>query len=75
MSDDNGVIKGAILKLALGEEGASEVMKYLSPREVQKLGEAMAGMKAIQQEQVETVLADFNTLADQNSSLGLDSDD
>jgi flagellar motor switch protein FliG len=75
MSDNNGVTKGAILMLALGEEGAAEVMKYLSPREVQKLGEAMTSMKAIQQEQVETVLADFSNIADQNSSLGLDSDD
>src|SRR3569833_1353957 len=72
---DNGITKGAILMLALGEEGASEVMKYLGPREVQKLGEAMTSMKAIPQEEVETVLHDFNNVADQNSSLGLDSDD
>ncbi len=72
---DNGITKGAILMLALGEEGAAEVMKYLGPREVQKLGEAMTSMKAIPQEEVETVLHDFNAVADQNSSLGLDSDD
>jgi flagellar motor switch protein FliG len=72
---ENGITKGAILMLALGEEGASEVMKYLGPREVQKLGEAMTSMKSIPQEEVETVLNDFNTVADQNSSLGLDSDD
>jgi len=72
---DTGVTKGAILMLALGEEGASEVMKYLGPREVQKLGEAMTSMKAIPQEEVETVLQHLNEVADQNSSLGLDSDD
>lgn len=74
MSEHNGIVKGAILMLALGEEGAAEVMKYLGPREVQKLGEAMTSMKSIPQEQVETVLHDFNIVADQNSSLGLDSD-
>ena len=74
MSDNNGVTKGAILMLALGEEGASEVMKFLGPREVQKLGEAMTSMKAIAQEQVENVLEDFNNVANLNSSLGLDSD-
>ena len=74
MSDNNGITKGAILMLALGEEGAAEVMKYLGPREVQKLGEAMTSMKAIAQEQVEAVLNDFNHIASQNSSLGLDSD-
>ena len=75
MSDNNGITKGAILMLALGEHGASEVMKFLGPREVQKLGEAMTGMKSIPQEDVETVLEDFNKVADNNSSLGLDSDD
>lgn len=72
---NDGVTKGAILMLALGEEGAAEVMKYLGPREVQKLGEAMTSMKAIPQETVETVLEEFGSAADQNSSLGLDSDD
>ncbi len=75
MSDNSGVVKGAILMLALGEEGASEVMKFLGPKEVQKLGEAMSNMKSIAQNEVETVLRDFNEIADQNSSLGVDSDD
>ncbi|MBZ0068933.1 MAG: flagellar motor switch protein FliG [Thiobacillus sp.] len=75
MSDNSGVVKGAILMLALGEEGASEVMKFLGPKEVQKLGAAMTSMKSIAQNEVETVLHDFNQIADQNSSLGVDSDD
>ena len=75
MSEHQGITKGAILMLALGEEGASEVMKYLTPREVQKLSEAMTTMKAISHEEVVVVLNDFNTFADNNSSLGLDSDD
>ncbi len=72
---DTGIHKAAVLMLALGEEGAAEVMKYLGPREVQKLGEAMTSMKAIPREQVEQALASFNEVADQNSSLGLDSDE
>ena len=75
MSDTTGLTKGAILMLALGEEGAAQVMKYLGPREVQKLGETMTSMKSIPQEHVESVLEDFNTVVDQNSSLGLDSND
>jgi flagellar motor switch protein FliG len=75
MSDNSGVTKGAILMLALGEEGASQVMKFLGPREVQKLGEAMTSMKSIPQEEVVNVLEDFNTVVDSNSSLGLDSND
>lgn len=61
--------------LALGEEEASEVMKHLSPREVQKLGAAMTAMKTIGHGEVESVLNEFLATASQNTSLGLDSDD
>jgi flagellar motor switch protein FliG len=72
---DNGIEKGAILMLALGADEAAEVMRYLGPREVQKLGAAMSTMKAIQSEQLESVLAEFRGETEQNTSLGLDSDD
>ena len=72
---DAGVQKGAILMLALGEEEAAEVMKYLGPREVQKLGAAMSTMKAIQSEELVAVLEEFRTETDQNTSLGVDSDE
>ena len=38
MSDNSGVVKGAILMLALGEEGASEVMKFLGPQRSPETG-------------------------------------
>jgi flagellar motor switch protein FliG len=70
-----GIHKGAILMLALGEEEAAEVMKYLSPREVQKLGAAMSTMKAVQSEELEQVLEEFRGETEQNTSIGLDSDE
>jgi flagellar motor switch protein FliG len=70
-----GIQKGAILMLALGEEEAAEVMRYLGPREVQKLGAAMSAMKAIQSEELVAVLEEFRTETDQNTSLGVDSDE
>jgi flagellar motor switch protein FliG len=72
---EDSITKGAILMLALGEEEASEVMKHLSPREVQKLGAAMTTMKTIGHDEVESVLNEFLAAASQNTSLGLDSDD
>ncbi len=72
---DNGVVKSAVLMLALGEDEAAEVMKYLGPREVQKLGTAMASMKSIGHEQVESVLVSFLDEADKNTAIGLDSDE
>jgi flagellar motor switch protein FliG len=75
MSDNTGLEKAAILMLALGENEASEVMKFLGPREVLKLGAAMATMKGIVHEQVATVLEEFRDQTRQNSTVGLDSDD
>jgi flagellar motor switch protein FliG len=75
MNENTGLEKAAILMLALGENEASEVMKFLAPREVLKLGAAMATMKGIVHEQVATVLEEFRDQTRQNSTVGLDSDD
>jgi flagellar motor switch protein FliG len=72
---DAGVQKGAILMLALGEDEAAEVMKYLGPREVQKLGAAMSSMKAVQNDDLEKVLSKFIEKTEENTSIGLDSDE
>ena len=72
---DAGLQKAAILMLALGEDCASEVMRHLGPREVQKLGIAMASMTAIPHENVATAIGDFLNDADVSSSMGIDSDD
>lgn len=74
MSDD-GVLKSAILMLALGEDEAAEVMKFLSPKEVQKLGGAMASMKPVPRDDVHNVLQSFITDFDGSSNFGLDSDE
>ncbi len=72
---DAGINKGAILMLALGEDEAAEVMKYLGPREVQKLGAAMSQMRSVASEQLEAVLEEFRTQTEQNTSIGVDSDE
>ena len=73
--DKDGVTKAAILMLAMGEQEAAEVMKFLGPREVLKLGAAMATMKSVQHEQVVTVLESFVEQTSLNSTVGLDSDE
>ena len=73
--NDNGIQKAAILMLAIGEAEAAEVMKFLGPREVLKLGAAMATMKSVQHEQVVTVLESFAEQTALNSTVGLDSDE
>lgn len=74
MSDD-GLEKGAILLMSLGEDEAAEVLKYLSPREVQKLGTTMARLKAVPKERVETVLDEFRDRAEERTALGMASDE
>ena len=69
MSED-GVQRSAILLMSLGEAEAVEVFKHLGPREVQKLGAAMAKMSNVSREQVAEVLRDFREEADLQSYVG-----
>ena len=71
--NEEGVEKGAILLLSLGEEGATEVFKHLGPREVQKLGLAMSNLKNVTRDKVEKVLSAFRSRAEEKSPLGLNS--
>jgi flagellar motor switch protein FliG len=73
--DDQGVEDAAILLMSLGEEEAAEVFKHLSPKEVQKLGETIARMRAISRERVDGVLAKFGTVAANESMLVPDTDE
>jgi flagellar motor switch protein FliG len=72
---DEGLEKSAILLMSLGEEEAAQVLKYLSPREVQKLGAAMARLKAVPKERVDAVLDEFKKKAEDRSTLALASDE
>jgi flagellar motor switch protein FliG len=64
--DETGLENAAILLMSLGEEDAAEVLKHLTPKEVQGVGETIARMKSIPRERVENVLALFSTVAGDN---------
>ena len=68
------VDKAAILLLSLGETDAAQVLRHLGPKEVQKVGLAMAGMRNIHREQVEQVMAEFVDIVGDQTSLGVGSD-
>ena len=55
--------------MSLGEEEAAEVFKHLSPKEVQKLGETIARMRAVSKEKVDEVLTRFTNDAAAQSLL------
>lgn len=74
-SDDKGVEDAAILLMSLGEDEASEVFKHLQPKEVQRLGEAIAKMKTVSRERVDDVMDKFASMANDHSLLVPDTDE
>ncbi len=71
--DDDGIKKSAILLMSLGETEAANVFKYLSPKEVQKLGSAMSTLNNVTRNEIENVLNEFNKEASEKTALGDDS--
>ncbi|MBM3611445.1 MAG: flagellar motor switch protein FliG [Alphaproteobacteria bacterium] len=66
-----GTQKSAILMMLLGEDEAAEILKNLTPREVQHLGTAMYSVQGVDQETVNAVLDEFLAVIKQQTSLGL----
>ena len=81
MADDGGEIeldgvnRAAILMMTLGPHEASSIMKHLGPKQVQRLGIAMATLKHVDRTCVEEVLDDFIQAAEKHTGLGIDSDE
>jgi flagellar motor switch protein FliG len=71
----NGVERAAVFLLTLGEDRASEVLKHMGPKEVQKLGVAMAGLSNVSKNQVGNVLSEFMAIAEDQTALGVGNDD
>lgn len=66
--------KAAIVLMSLGEEAAAEVLKHMGPKEVQKIGAAMAQLENIQKDQVEAVMAYFMGEITNQTALGVGAD-
>jgi len=70
----NKVDKAAILLLSLGETDAAQVLRHLGPKEVQRVGTAMAQMRNVQKAQIEQVMSEFVEIVGDQTSLGVGSD-
>lgn len=68
------VEKAAVLLLSLGETDAAQVLRHMGPKEVQKVGVAMAQMRNVHREQVEEVMSEFVDIVGDQTSLGVGSD-
>ncbi|MBK6618109.1 MAG: flagellar motor switch protein FliG [Nitrosomonas sp.] len=73
--NDEGILNSAILLMSLGEEEAAQVFRYLAPKEVQKLSEAIAGLNDVKRDKIELVLEEFCSQAKDKTSLGQNASD
>ena len=71
----NGLQKAAILLRSLGDQEAAEVLKLMGPKEVQKIGEAMAAMANVNREALDGVLLDFHEDVGSQTELGVGNED
>jgi flagellar motor switch protein FliG len=82
MAEGNGAMEGldgaeraAIFLLTLGEQSAAAVLKHMGPKEVQQVGMAMANIKNVPKAVVGRVLEDFVSTVQEQTSLGISSED
>ncbi|TCK18845.1 flagellar motor switch protein FliG [Thiogranum longum] len=71
----NGTERAAVLLLTLGEESAAQVLKHMGPKEVQKVGAAMAAMTNVPRDQVTGVLENFTETVQEQTALGVGAED
>lgn len=73
-SSEEAIEKSAILLLALGEEFAAQTLQRLGPREVQRIGHAMASLRSVPHTKLESVLDEFLDTAETAAALHTDTD-
>lgn len=67
----DGAQKAAIFLMSIGEGPAAEIMKFLGPREVQKIGVAMNGLEVVSPSNVTTALTDFAQQVRSYTGIGI----
>lgn len=71
----DGVEKSAVFLMSLGEAEAAAVLKYLEPKEVQKISAAMMKLKNLSREDISEVFHEFMVSASSKTTIGMDSND
>ncbi|KZN70536.1 MULTISPECIES: flagellar motor switch protein FliG [Pseudoalteromonas] len=71
----DGVDKAAILLLSLTEEDAAQILKHLEPKQVQKVGMAMAAIDDLSQSKISAVHNLFIEQIQSFSTIGFQSED
>ncbi|MBK1674920.1 flagellar motor switch protein FliG [Ectothiorhodospira shaposhnikovii] len=71
----SGPDRAAVFLMSLGEEAAAQVLKHMGPKEVQRIGTAMASLSNVSKKEVGDVLDDFIALVEEQTALGMGSDE
>lgn len=71
----SGTERAAILLLTLGEQEAAQVLKHMGAKEVQRVGAAMAHLAHVSREEVKSVLTDFSSGVETQTSVGVGVDE
>jgi len=71
----DGVEKAAVLLMSVGEDTASLVLKHMGPKEVQKIGAAMAAMQNVNRDAVQSTLEDFINVVQTQTHIGVGSEE
>lgn len=69
------VDQAAILLMSLGEADAAQILKHMGPKEVQRVGVAMAQMKDVSRDDVQYVVSEFVNAVGGQTGLGVGNDD
>ncbi|MFO8154370.1 flagellar motor switch protein FliG [Thioalkalivibrio sp.] len=71
----SGGERAAVFLMSLGEEAAAEVLRHLGPKEVQRLGTAMANLSNVSRTEVGEVLDEFVRAVGNETALGVGSEE
>jgi len=71
----SGTERAAIFLLSLGEQEATEVMRHMGAKDVQRIGAAMTQLQNISRTDVSKVLSDFSLSVEGHTSLGVGVDE
>jgi flagellar motor switch protein FliG len=67
--------RAAIFIMSLSADQASKVLSHLGPKQIQRLGLAMAQLKGVEQLQLQSVLNNFLQEAEIHTSIGVNNDE
>ncbi|MBF8222270.1 MULTISPECIES: flagellar motor switch protein FliG [Halomonadaceae] len=74
-SEMSGVRRSAILLLALDEDSAAEVLKFMGPQEIQEVSQEMARLNQVSHQDMRRVLEHFFRDSEELSALNINSSD